>query len=364
MSPEERRDFAARLLEWYGRAKRNLPWREVSDPYRVLGSEVMLQQTQVATVIPYFERFVSLFPTVHSLAEASEDEVLACWAGLGYYSRARRLREAARRVVDVYDGAIPDTVEELTTLPGVGRYTAGAVASIAFHKPEPIVDANVARVLARVFAVEGDPRSGSASRALWSHAAALLPTARPHDFNAGLMELGALVCAPAAPDCAACPVAARCLALARGETARFPELAPRRQTVSVEDVAVLVRRDGDIVLTRRPDGGQWAGLWELPRVRRQEGEALVVAARRAPMEVCGLVVHDPHPFGAIRHSVTHYRIRLHGFVAAFASGEPLAVTCADARWVDAAGVDAYALPSPQRRLIELARDDALAPRLL
>jgi A/G-specific adenine glycosylase len=360
----DRHDFAARLLEWYGRSKRTLPWRDIDDAYAILVSEVMLQQTQVATVVPYFERFLAAFPTAARLAAASDDEVLLHWQGLGYYSRARRLRQAAKRVVDVYDGEIPDTVEELRTLPGIGPYTAGAVASIAFRKPEPIVDANVARVLARVFAVEGDPRSGATSRSLWAYAAGLVSRDRPHDFNVGLMELGALVCTPATPECTACPVAGYCSARARGETSRFPEIAPRPKTVAVEDIAVLVRRGADILLTQRPDGGHWAGLWELPRVRRIDGETLAAAALRAPLEVCGVAAGDAQPFGALRHSVTHYRIRLHGFAATYTSGEPAAIACADARWAPLADIDSYAVSSPQRRLLELARDDAREPRLI
>ena len=358
MTPAERHDFAQRLLAWYDRAKRPLPWRDTDDPYAVIVSEVMLQQTQVAKVVPYYERFLATFPTVQRLAEASEDEALVAWQGLGYYSRARRLREAAQRIVDVYDGAVPDTVAELRTLPGIGPYTAGAVASIAFHRPEPVVDANVSRVLARVFALPGDPRTGATSGALWAHAAALVPRIRPGDHNAGMMELGALVCRSGAPDCSVCPVARYCRALAEGSVSRYPELAARRKTVAVEDIAVLVQQHGAVALVRRPDGGLWAGMWELPRVQRDAGEALAVADARAPLEVCGLRTHNPQPFGVLRHSVTHFRIRLHGYASEWESGEPAAVACADARWVSQGDIHTYALPSPQGRLLGLAFGDA------
>lgn len=354
LNPSQRNDFERCLLSWYAGAKRELPWRDVADPYAVLVSEVMLQQTQVATAIPYFERFMATFPTVADLAAAPEDDVLHCWQGLGYYSRARNLHRAAKRVVEAFDGEIPDTVERLRSLPGVGPYTAGAVASIAFGKPEPIVDANVARVLSRVLALPGDPKSGATSRALWGHAAELVSRAAPGEFNVALMELGSLVCRAAKPSCGECPVSQHCRALAAGQTFRYPETAPRRPTVAVEDVATLVERAGRVALTRRPEGGHWAGLWELPRVRRDGDEPLGDAALRAPAEVCGICVRDAQPFGAVKHSVTHYRIRLHGFRAAWAAGEPTAGTCAEALWVEAAALVEYALPSPQRKLLRMA----------
>lgn len=365
LNSDSRDDFERRLLEWYGHAKRDLPWRDVDDPYAVLVSEVMLQQTQVATAIPHFERFMAAFPTVGDLARAGEDDVLRGWQGLGYYSRARNLRRAAQRVVEFFHGRIPDTVEELRTLPGVGPYTAGAVASIAFCKPEPIVDANVARVLSRVFAVPGDPKSGATSRALWAHAGALVSHEAPHEFNVALMELGALVCRVANPDCRNCPVASHCVAHAAGTETRYPETAPRRATVAVEDVATLVEDAGAIVLTRRPDGGHWAGLWELPRVRRADGEPLGDAAVRAAAEVCGLSVRDETPFGSLRHSVTHFRIRLHGFRATFVAGDPRPATCAEAKWVEVAdALISYALPSPQRKLLRLVYPEDEQPRLM
>ncbi|MBT3268193.1 A/G-specific adenine glycosylase [Candidatus Poribacteria bacterium] len=364
LTPDQKAECQRRLLEWYGRAKRDLPWRDVDDPYAVLVSEMMLQQTQVATAIPYFERFMATFPTISDLASAHADDVLHCWQGLGYYSRARNLHRAAIRAVDGFDGELPDTVEELRSLPGVGPYTAGAVASIAFRKPAPVVDANVARVLARVFAVPGDPKSGPTSRALWAHAGELLSHAAPHDWNSALMELGALVCRTPTPACDECPIADLCTARARGETERYPELPRRTPPIAVEDVAVLVERGSRVALVRRPEGGRWAGLWELPRVRREDGEALADAALRAPMQVCGLSVRDARPFGAIRHTITRYRVRLYGFRATSQGGDPIPVTCADAQWVDVDAIGSYALASPQRKLLRLAwtAEDALPLR--
>ncbi len=357
LAADEKAEFERRLLAWYGRAKRDLPWRDIADPYAVLVSEVMLQQTQVATAAPYFERFMAKFPTVRDLASAAPDDVLHCWQGLGYYSRARNLHRAATRAVEDHDGEIPDTVDELRSLPGVGPYTAGAVASIAFGKAEPAVDANVARVLSRIFAVPGDPKSGPTRRALWAHAADLVSESAPSDWNAALMELGSLVCRAANPACDECPAAFGCAAKERGETDRYPELRRPRPTIAVEDVAVLVESAGGVALVRRPDGGQWAGLWELPRVRRGDDEELAAAAKRAPLEVCGVSVTDVEPFGTIRHTITRYRVRLHGFRGKGEDAGLVALACAEARWVAPDAMGAYALASPQRKLLRLARRD-------
>ena len=355
LTADEKAGFERRLLAWYRRAKRDLPWRDSADPYAVLVSEVMLQQTQVATVAPYFERFMATFPTVRDLASAAPDDVFYCWQGLGYYSRARNLHRAATRVVEAFDGKIPGSVDELRSLPGVGPYTAGAVASIAFGRTEPAVDANVARVLSRIFAVPGDPKSGPTNRTLWAHAADLVSESAPRDWNAALMELGSLVCRAASPACDECPVAFGCAAKERGETDRYPELRRPRPTIAVEDVAVLVESAGGVALVRRPDGGQWGGLWELPRVRRGDGEELQAAAKRAPLEVCGVAVTDLQPLGAIQHTITRYRVRLHGFRGTGDGADLVALACAEARWVAPDAMGAYALASPQRKLLRLAR---------
>ncbi|MDA1190581.1 MAG: A/G-specific adenine glycosylase [Candidatus Poribacteria bacterium] len=362
-SDAQRRDFQRALLAWYRRDKRTLPWRDIDNPYAVLVSEVMLQQTQVATVIPYFERFLARFPTVESLASSPTDDVIHHWQGLGYYSRARNLQNAARAVVERFDGIIPRDVEQLLSLPGVGRYTAGAVSSVAYGEPAPILDGNVMRVLTRLFCIEGNPKSGKAHRALWEIAESLVPRESPGDFNVGLMELGALLCTPTKPSCGDCPVSTHCLARERYEVTQFPQLPPRPETVSVEDIAVIVWKDGRFLLTKRPVDKRWGGLWELPRVRRLEGESLEDAATRAPMQRCGVEVRVKEPFGAMRHAVTRYRIRLHGFVAEWVSGEASAVECEAVAWVESEGLEPYALSSPQRKLLKLAIEEADQARL-
>ena len=259
------RSLRALLLPWYRAQRRDLPWRRTRDPYAIWLSEAMLQQTRVETVIPYWKRFLARFPTVADLAAAPEADVLALWSGLGYYRRARALHAAARVVVADFDGALPDTVAALKTLPGVGEYTAGAVASIAFDRPAPLVDGNVARVFCRVFAIGGDPSGGPVRRRLWSEARRLVPRdGSAGDWNQGLMELGAMVCTPREPACGACPWAQVCRARALGRVARLPAARARRAAVSVElELAWVVHR-GRVLLEERPLAGRMAGLLQLP----------------------------------------------------------------------------------------------------
>ena len=254
------RPLPPKLLRWFDRAQRDLPWRRTRDPYAIWISEVMLQQTQVATVIPYFERFLLKFPTLAALAAAPQAEVLSRWSGLGYYARARNLHRAAQVVVAEHAGALPASVEQLLELPGFGRYTAGAVASIAFGARAPLVDGNVARVLTRLFAID-DPKP---DRLLWDLAAQLVPAKRPGDFNQALMELGATICLPAAPLCLLCPVRADCQALAEGRVEQLPPPKVRAARKQLHLAVAVCRRGPKLLVMRRDDGGLFGGLWELP----------------------------------------------------------------------------------------------------
>ena len=251
------------LVAWFRKAARDLPWRRTRDPYAILVSEIMLQQTQVATVIPYYERWLSRFPSYAALAAADESDVLSVWQGLGYYSRARNLHRAAKQVVADHGGAMPRDAALIRALPGVGRYTAGAVASFAFDLPEPIVDANVARVLARLVALDPPVDSTAGQRALWAAAAALVPEKDARTFNAALMELGALLCTPRTPRCGECPVRGHCAAFTHGTAESFPRKKPRRRTALLsEDCGWIVQR-GRILLEQQ-SGSRWRGLWKLP----------------------------------------------------------------------------------------------------
>ena len=260
----------ARLLAWYDENGRDLPWRETSDPYAIWVSEVMCQQTRVDTAIPYYHRFLERFPTTAALATATEDEVLAAWSGLGYYRRARLLHAGVKEVVARFEGQVPADAEARRSLPGVGRYTAGALGSIAFDQPEPIVDGNVARVLSRVFRVETPLGRAETERALWSRAETLVRGPRPGDFNQGLMELGALVCTPRAPRCEACPWAGDCEAREAGIQHTLPVPRPKKRPVPVSWTAVVATRGRgarrEVFLERRSVGALFAGLWMVPMV--------------------------------------------------------------------------------------------------
>jgi A/G-specific adenine glycosylase len=296
------RAIARAVLAHYAGAKRDLPWRRTRDPYAIWVSEIMLQQTRVATVIPYWERWMARFPTLAALAGAPLDDVLAAWAGLGYYSRARNLHAGARAAVERWGGALPRRAAELREVPGIGPYTAGAIASIAFGERAPLVDGNVARVLARVFAVEHDIKSTAGRQALWQRAGELMQAlpddAAPGDLNQGLMELGASLCAPAAPRCPPCPLAARCDARRAGRQDALPIVAPRkpeRELPILARTVVWIERGGEIFLARRRAGGLFGGLWELP----EQGAVLALGGA---VEAEPVAHHD--------QTLTHRRLRV------------------------------------------------------
>jgi A/G-specific adenine glycosylase len=259
------RAISAALLRWYKASHRDLPWRRTRDPYAIWVSEIMLQQTRVEVVVAYYQRFVERFPTPQALAAAPVEDVLFAWAGLGYYRRARQLHAAAAQVVREHDGIVPSSDQALRALPGVGRYTAGAIRSIAFGKAAPIVDGNVARVLSRVFTLKGRPGETAFEDKLWELAEQLVPASDPSAFNQGLMELGATVCLPRAPRCKACPLALECRAHALGQEEAFPRTKPRKATESRSLIAWIVRdARGRVLMRKRGEDEQNAGFWEPP----------------------------------------------------------------------------------------------------
>src|SRR5437899_1139450 len=275
-------DVRARLLPWYDANRRDLPWRRTRDPYRILVAEYLLQRTRIQSGTPYYERFLKRFPTVQDLASAPLDNVLAVWEGLGFYGRARNLHAAARAIVDRHAGRVPESFEELTALPGVGAYTAGAVASIAFGVPVPAVDGNVSRVIARLFRIRDDVTRAVAKRRIHEIAARLVSPDRPGAFNQAMMELGATVCTPSSPSCPRCPVERVCLARAAGEERELPMRRSPRSTPVVPVVFGLVTASGHVLLVRRPRGRLLGGLWALPggeRIGRSDKGDLVAAVR-------------------------------------------------------------------------------------
>ncbi len=263
--PKWQTEFRRRLLGWFARNKRDLPWRRTKDPYAVWVSEIMLQQTQTPTVVRYFERFLTAFPTVQALAQAEQAEVLRLWEGLGYYRRAVQLHQAAQKIVSEFGGQFPQTVKELLQLPGIGRYTAGAILSIAFDQRQPILEANTVRLWARLLAYSEPVGSASAQRLLWYMAETVLPCRQVGRFNQALMELGSRVCLPRQPRCSECPVSRFCLAFQKGFQESLPRQRAKPTTQFSQEMALIVRRNDQVLLRRIPDGERWAGLWEFPR---------------------------------------------------------------------------------------------------
>jgi A/G-specific adenine glycosylase len=335
------RPFAQRLLRWHDRhGRHDLPWQHPRTAYRVWLSEIMLQQTQVATVIPYYRRFLERFPDVGGLAAASLDDVLALWAGLGYYARARNLHRAARVIVEQYGGEFPRTFESVSELPGIGRSTAGAILAQAFGQRHAILDGNVRRVLARHAAIGGWPGEPRVAEKLWREADRRLPRSRLADYTQALMDLGATLCTTRAPQCARCPVAADCVALRANRVARLPAPRPVRDRPRRNAQLLLIENGrGDLLLERRPERGIWGGLWcppmmPAPRAARAYCAQLdAVVVRRLPV---------------VRHGFTHFDLSMRPLLARAAS------TSVDAgsSWIPRADLARYGIPAPVRELLQ------------
>ena len=319
----------------------------------------MLQQTQVVTVIPYFQRFTERCPTVQALAAAPLDEVLKLWEGLGYYARARNLHRAARQVVAELGGRLPDKVAGLIKLPGIGAYTAGAIASIAFGRDAPVVDGNVKRVLCRVYALRGDTHQPKIQHKLWALAEANLPEGKAGRWNEALMELGATVCLPRWPQCDKCPLAKVCRARALGIQDRLPARAARKPTPHVDVTAAVIRRlrGGRMLIAQRPTGGMLGGLWEFPGGKVERGESLAEGLRREIREELGIEIEVGRPLARVEHAYTHFRITLHAFECRLVNGRPRAIQVADWRWVRFDELDDFAFAVTDRKIIQALRDD-------
>ncbi len=353
------------LLAWFRQRSRDLPWRRESDPYRIWVSEVMLQQTRVDTVIPYYERFMRQYPTLEDLARADETEVLKAWEGLGYYSRARNLLQGVREVRERYGGRVPDTKEEILSIKGIGPYTAGAILSIAYGKPVPAVDGNVMRVISRLFSIQEDIAKTVTKKQIEALVQQLIPADDSSHFNQGLMELGALVCLPRSPACGACPLQAFCQAYRDGNQEAFPVKAQKKPPQPVGLAAAVLWREGKVLIRRRPQTGLLAGLWEFPnmvweasfeRWQSMSRDEKVFWLMGRLESIYPFRLERPQFLTPIRHVFSH--LKWDGEVFAFTvtpppawenqdeqSGNP------DERWVSADELLQYAFPVPYRNVV-------------
>ncbi len=334
--PFDPAEVSSSLLAWYGKQGRDLPWRNSRDPYRIWLSEVMLQQTTVTAVIPYFERFLQRFPTLTDLASASLDDVITLWAGLGYYSRARNLHRTAQQVVAEPGGSFPDTLEGLVALPGIGRSTAGAILSIAFDKPAAILDGNVRRVLVRLFAWKDDPRSSRAEKQLWSWAETLTPDDCPHDYAQAIMDLGATICTPRDPDCEHCPLQELCQARKEGLAAALPVARKKVKIPVRQQVALIIGSPAGCLLRQRPPQGFLGGMWEFP--------TLDVPAKVDPEQAAASLLADlglqgsVNSAGEVRHAYSHFKLELTVFTVDLKPTEKVS-ELNDYRWCSGSEVE-------------------------
>ncbi len=347
--------FAERLLAWYDRSgRKHLPWQRDINPYRVWVSEIMLQQTQVATVIPYFERFMASFPDLRALADADDDAVLAHWSGLGYYARARNLHAAARAVRDEHDGVFPSDFDAVVALPGIGRSTAGAILSIASGQRHAILDGNVKRVLARHAAIDGWPGSSAVAKQLWALAEDRTPETRVNHYTQAIMDLGATLCTRSRPDCAACPVAGDCTARDRGTVERYPGKKPKKDKPLRQTTMVLVVDAGSVYLERRPASGIWGGLWSLP----EPAEDSLSDWCRARFAV---LPAEATRWSTLRHSFSHYDLDIEPVVLRLSGASRTVADSEGARWMSLDSAPPGGIAAPVKKLIDVLRNDFDVP---
>jgi len=343
--------FTRELLGWYAHNARDFPWRGQTDPYAIWISEIMLQQTRVETVIPYYERWMERFPSVEALASASQQEVLSLWEGLGYYSRARNLLRAARMIVQDYGGRLPSSAAELQRLPGIGRYSAGAIASLAFGQDEPTVDGNIRRVLARLFDISLPARSPAGERRVWELAASHLPAGQAGNYNQALMGLGATICTPRAPKCPQCPLARFCQAYALGLQEERPVRAARAEQPHHTVATAVIHQAGQVLIAQRPPEGLLGGLWEFPGGKREPGEDLIGCLQREIKEELGVQVRVGGKLGVYEHAYTHFRITLHAFHCTLLNGgQPQALEHTALHWVAPAELETYPMGKIDRQI--------------
>ncbi|HSV86983.1 MAG TPA: A/G-specific adenine glycosylase [Levilinea sp.] len=342
--------LSRQLLTWYDQNARRLPWRGETDPYRIWVSEIMLQQTRTETVIPYYLRWFVRFPSLEVLANAPVQAVLHIWEGLGYYKRARSLHRAAQIIVNEMDGRFPVDRQGLEQLPGVGRYTAGAIASIAFGLDEPALDGNIRRVLSRVFNLELPARSPQGEKQLWGYAFGNLPPGRAGDYNQALMDLGAIICTRRAPVCQRCPLNNLCQARQFGVQEARPVTRPRPAVPHYLVTAAVIRQDGRVLIARRPEDGLLGGLWEFPGGKVEAGENLPEGLRREIQEELAVQITVGESLGVYKHAYTHFRVTLYAFFCQLTGGEPYPVEASELSWVTPSELKDYPMGKIDRQI--------------
>lgn len=345
------------LLDWYQQQGRSLPWRQQRDPYAIWVAEIMLQQTQVKTVIPYYERWLAAFPSVEKLATADLQQVLKLWQGLGYYARARNLHKASQEILQLHGGIFPNQLEAVLALPGIGRTTAGGILSAAFNQPVSILDGNVKRVLARLTALQIPPPK--ATKQLWQLSDALIDPEQPRDFNQALMDLGATVCTPQNPTCQQCPWISHCEAYNLGIQSELPMREPNSPIPHKQiGVAVIWNDQGHILIDRRPQSGLLGGLWEFPGGKIEPGETVLDCIKREIREELGIEIEVGDRLITIDHAYTHFRVTLMVHHCRHISGEPQPLECDEVRWVTLDELDRYPFPAANVQIINALRQNS------
>lgn len=342
------------LILWFNHYARVLPFRGAKDPYAIWLSEIMLQQTQVKTVIPYYERFLKKLPTIQSLAAAKLDTVLKLWQGLGYYTRAKSLHKAAQTIVEKHGGVFPSDFEAILALPGIGRYTAGAIASIAFGLRKPVLDGNVIRVLCRLYAVKENPADAKVRENLWAIAEQLLPEKNCGDWNQSLMELGSEICTPKNPLCDECPVQQFCLAYRDNLQNELPIRRKEKKTPHYTVVVALtVNEQGKILIDKRKPEGFLGGMWELPGGKKKQDETFTAAIEREVLEETGLTVQAGKKLCVVKHVYSHFSVTLHTYLCSPVSGKAKAITCAQVKWVKPNDLNKFAFPAGTMKIFKM-----------
>ena len=340
------------LLEWYAIHARQLPWRDHPDPYAIWISEIMLQQTRVETVIDYFDRWMQTFPDIESLANASEQDVLKQWEGLGYYSRARNIHKTARILQQDYGSKLPADPQLLQKLPGIGRYTAAAITSIAFGMDQAALDGNIRRILSRLFDISMPIKIPASERLFWELAEQNLPPGKAGDYNQALMDLGATICLPGKPRCLLCPLQSHCLAFQRGVQEERPVIPEKKPLPHYIVTAAILQRNSLYLLAQRPANGLLGGLWEFPGGKQEKDETLAQTLQREIMEELGCQVSVGPHFGEYQHAYTHFRVTLHAYFCELITGEPQAIQASKIAWVPLTQLSQYPMGKIDRQIAD------------